>query len=526
MTGSASHASTRAPAVQPPRRRVAVLDLLADAPPRGFDRVYAAHFRRQFTSIMPQAVSAWARALGHDVFYATYYGQAMPHRLVPTDVDVVFIAAYTKASALAYALAKLFRRRGALTVIGGPHATAFPDDCLRFFDLVVHRCDRPLVDDLLRGRFEPGSIVSTSRPLTELPSVEERRPELVASSLSGGLWHVIPLLSSVGCPYTCDFCVDWHNDYLRVPAEHLATDLRFIARHYPRSVVGYHDPNFGVQFDQTMDVIEQIPDDRRNPYVIESSLAILKPQRLARLKATRCVYVATGVESWTSYSNKTGVGQRSGWSKLEQVTAQFQALREYIEGFQANFVFGTDVDQGTDPVRLTKEFVRRLPFVWPGVNIPTPFGGTPLFDRFWAEGRVLKDMPFAFYYNPYLTFIPRHYEALEYYGILIDLFSAISSRQTWLRRLTNGTHRMVKFIHSVQAFGLMHELADLKRIRRALQQSRELRDFHAGRRSGLPEFYQQRFEARLGPYAELVSRSDRTPVHTVGTVPAEASAGS
>lgn len=495
------------------RRRVGVLDLLADAPPSGFDRVYAAHFRRQFASITPQAVSVWAREQGHDVFYATYYGQTLPHTLLPLDLDVVFVGAYTKASALAYALARIYQRQGALTVIGGPHAMAFPDDCLRFFDVVVRQCDRTLVDDILRGRCEPGTIASSGRPLTDLPSVEARLPELHASSLVGGVWNAVPLLSSVGCPYACDFCVDWNNDYIRLPPDRLAADLAFIADRYPRAIVAYHDPNFGVQFDRTLDAIETVPEDRRNPYVMESSLAILKPQRLGRLRATRCVYLAAGVESWTSYSNKAGAGSRSGADKLEQVTNQFLQLREYIEGFQANFVFGTDADRGAEPIELTKEFVRRLPFVWPGVNIPTPFGGTPFFDALRAEGRVLTAMPLAFYFSPYLTFIPAHYEPVEYYRAIIDLFAHITSMATWRRRLTNGTHWLVKFVHSVQAFGMMHELASLRRIHRELQQSRELREFHAGRRADLPEFYQRRFEAQLGPYAELISRADRVPVH-------------
>jgi hypothetical protein len=38
-------------------------------------------------------------------------------------------------------------------------------------------------------------------------------------------------------------------------------------------------------------------------------------------------------------------------------------------------------------VELTKEFMRRLPFVWPTINIRTPFGGTLLYERCLTEGR-------------------------------------------------------------------------------------------------------------------------------------------
>src|SRR2546426_7178411 len=167
----------------PRRQRVGVLDLLADAPPNGWDRVYASQFRRQFVSIPPQAVAVWSRQLGHQVWYATYYGQKAPTDLLPGDLDVVFIGAYTKASALAYALATLFRRRGALTVLGGPHASAFPMDALRFFDIVVDKCDKALVADIVQRRVDPPGQGASAPPPTDLPSAGERVPELPASCL-------------------------------------------------------------------------------------------------------------------------------------------------------------------------------------------------------------------------------------------------------------------------------------------------------------------------------------------------------
>jgi hypothetical protein len=93
---------------------------------------------------------------------------------LPGDLDVVFVGAYTKASALAYALAKLFRRRGALTVLGGPHASAFPIDALRVFDIVVDKCDRALVDDIVQRRFDPPVQASSTHPLTDLTSQPSR----------------------------------------------------------------------------------------------------------------------------------------------------------------------------------------------------------------------------------------------------------------------------------------------------------------------------------------------------------------
>jgi hypothetical protein len=198
--------------------RVGIIELIEDSASEGWtDFVYRGLFKKYHASITPQAVSVWCRQLGHQVSYATYYGQRDPLKLLPDQLDVVFIATYTQASALAYALSKVYRTRKVLTIVGGPHAKAFPTDCLRFFDMVVHDCDKALIDDILRGRFERHSVITSGRLLNEIPCVEERMPEIIGASLvrSGSRrMNVVPLLSSIGCPYTCDFCVDWNNPYV------------------------------------------------------------------------------------------------------------------------------------------------------------------------------------------------------------------------------------------------------------------------------------------------------------------------
>src|SRR4051812_29207502 len=121
-------------------RRVGIIELIAYTVASEWDAPMGVPtFKRQLYSIMPQAIAVWARQLGHEVSYATYYGQcANPCDLLPDNLDIVFIASSTQASALAYALGRLYRRRGIRTAIGGPHAKCFPED----FDITVMQCDR------------------------------------------------------------------------------------------------------------------------------------------------------------------------------------------------------------------------------------------------------------------------------------------------------------------------------------------------------------------------------------------------
>src|SRR5437879_3192808 len=71
---------------------------------------------------------------------------------IPDDVDVVFIGAFTEAAHTAYALSNLFRGRGAITAIGGPHARCYPEDAARYFDYVLGFTDKDTLLDVLQDR--------------------------------------------------------------------------------------------------------------------------------------------------------------------------------------------------------------------------------------------------------------------------------------------------------------------------------------------------------------------------------------
>ena len=496
--------------------RVGILELLAESVSQTWgERIYNLWYKKILASITPQAVAAWCRQLGHQVYYATYYGQSDPRSLLPDQLDIVFISTYTQASALAYALAKLYRRAKTVTVIGGPHAKAFPVDCLRFFDFVVRDCDKTLLTEILNGACSRRTIITSGRLLDDIPSVAERMPEIRTATFTRGrptMLSNVPLLSSVGCPYRCDFCIDWNNPYVLLPQEHLANDLRYISKYLPGILVGFHDPNFGVKFDPVLDVLETIPEHARNPYAISISLSIMRgQQRLNRLKQTKCVYVGPGVESWVNYSNKAGVGSVIGRSKLERVVTHFEELYQYVPYVGANFVLGTDSDAGAEPFELTMEFMRRLPFVWPMVFIPVPYGGTPLYDSYLAEDRILKCMPFSFYYLPYLVTQLRNYHPLEYYDRMIELYSVLVSSKMLGQRVWSTRLYRLKMLQAFRTFAMRMLLTKMHHIRALLRGDRQFRAFHEGAAHPLPAYYRYLYRKKLGAYAELITEAEMYP---------------
>src|SRR5437867_12673365 len=100
-------------------------------------------------SIMPQVVGVWCEAEGHEATFVCYTGFENLVEELPAEVDLVFICAFTEAAQTAYALSNLFRTRGAVTALGGPHARCFPEDAAKYFDYVFGFTDKKVLNDVL-----------------------------------------------------------------------------------------------------------------------------------------------------------------------------------------------------------------------------------------------------------------------------------------------------------------------------------------------------------------------------------------
>lgn len=497
--------------------KIGILELLAGRAISTWDYFERLLVSKQYANLTAQAVSVWCRQMGHEVFYATYYGIGDPKSKLPNDLDIVFISSFTYTAPLSYALSKAFKKDGTLTVIGGPHAKSFPMDSKRFFDIVVLECNRELIAAIIKKEFSIPCIVSSPVPYREVPSIAERMPEIKLSAFANGRWShpgtFIPILASMGCPHACDFCVDWNNPYYPLSTDRLKEDLLYLSKNLPGVKLTIQDPNFAVRFDETLSVFESIPPEKRNPYAVESSLNILRPNRLARLKDTNCISMVPGIESWSQYSKKAGVGSAINEEKLTQVIDHFSTLHEHVPYLGANFIFGLDHDAGEEPFELTKEFILHLPFVWTSLNTPVPFGGTPLYDARLQDGRLLQKMPFIFYTLPYLAIILKNYDPISYYQKLVEIYDLVSSREMIQRRRKASQHWTVNIAHYVRSFTARQRLAGFEAILYHLKADQDFLDFHTGKHDRLPSFYKDIYREKLGEYYELVPLEECQPLH-------------
>jgi hypothetical protein len=493
------------------RLRVGVIDLVTKGPTTS---LWARAMHANLASIMPQVIAAWCEAEGHELTFVCYTGFENLIDELPEDVDLVFIGAFTEAALLAYALSNLLRSRGAVTVLGGPHARCYPEDAGKYFDYVLGFTDRPIVREVLHdcSPHRPAGIrLSASKQPAALPGVRERWKYIEPTLRKAPIIKIVPMLASLGCPYTCSFCIDSVVPYQPLDLEVLKNDLRFLLRKLRRPHVAWHDPNFGVRFDETLDAIEAaIPRDSID-FIAESSLSLLSEPHLRRLRDNGFKALLPGIESWYELGNKSKTGTRQGIEKVRQVSDHVNLVLRHVPYVQTNFVLGLDADAGTEPFELTKRFVDLTPGAFPGYSLLSAFGrAAPLNLELQREGRVL---PFPFHFldnNHAMNVRPKNYSWPEFYDQVISLtqytfsFRALAAR---FRATRGGIPRAMNVLRALSSEG-SGRIAYYTELRRRLDDDRTLRRYFERETTELPEFFAAQIRSDLGPlYAWLPSEA-------------------
>jgi hypothetical protein len=458
-----------------------------------------------FASIMPQVVGVWCEQEGHTVTLVCYTGFENLVEALPDNVDLVFVCAFTEAAQAAYALSALMRSRGAVTVLGGPHARCYPQDAKHYFDYVAGFTDKNVIHDILSecAQHRPlGVHLTAPQQPASLPGVRERWKFIEPTLRKAPLIKMVPMLGSLGCPYTCSFCIDSTVPYEPLDFNVMKDDLAFLLTKFKRPLVGWHDPNFGVRFDDYMNAIEEtVPPDSID-FIAESSLSLLSEPHLQRLKRNGFKGMLPGIESWYTLGDKSRTGALKGVEKVKQVSEHVNMILRYIPYVQTNFVLGLDVDSGPEPFELTKLFVDMTPGAFPGYSLLSAFGqAAPLNLEYQRTDRVLP-IPFHFLdNNRAMNVKPMNYSWPEFYQHVVDLAKHTFSGKAIVRRLRANKTMIPKWMNVVRAissegFGRIRYNTD---IHRRLTTDATFRQYFEQETATLPVFYKELVRKDLGP---------------------------
>jgi len=302
------------------------------------------------------------------------------------DVDLVGISTVTRTALHAYEIADRFRERGVQVVLGGIHATVLPGEAGAHADsLVIGEGED--VWPLLLEDFRKGALKKVYRAEKSVSVEQLPLPRRDLLRLPDHYITTKVILATRGCPYRCTYCTigtTLGKKYRKRPLEQIMEEIESI----PGKVVIFVDDNLGVDTAYAKELFRAlIP--LRLKWQGSISMNALQDEELMDLMAqSGCTFVGIGLESIAPETLKE-MG-KLGTNSPEKYATTIKRLHDHGIAVNACFILGFDADP-PDLYERLGDFILSSRIEIPNINTLIPYPGTPIYDRFKRENRLLTE---------------------------------------------------------------------------------------------------------------------------------------
>ncbi len=297
--------------------------------------------------------------------------------------DLVAIETYVTSAKRCYAIADHYRRRGVYVVLGGLHATSLPPEALAHADTVIagpaeEAWPRFLED--YRARRPERLYRSIRRDLTDVP--QPRRDLIQAHH------YLVPnsIVVSRGCPHACDFCYktsffEGGRSFYTYSVDRALAEIEQLQG---RHLFFLDDNIFGSPaFAKTL--FHQMRTMRRLWQGASTVASVLDPGVLEPAAEAGLRSLFIGFESL----NEGALARHGkGHNRYTDYERAVRVLHDHGVMINASFVFGLDCEDAS-VFDATVDWAIGMGLETATFHILTPYPGTPLFERFEREGRIL-----------------------------------------------------------------------------------------------------------------------------------------
>lgn len=323
--------------------------------------------------------------------------------------DVVCISCLTLSANRAMDLARAIRldHPGTRIVIGGIHPSLLPDEFTALADHVVVGEGENVIIDVVEGRVAEKIVYGT--PVHDLDTL----PVVDYGLLKGApSMKVIPLMTSRGCPFACNFCTVtriFGRQYRRQSPERIMREVRNAHSFFKARRIFIYDDNLAVDIPRLERLTALLASENLGlSWTAQVRADISKhPELLARMYASGCVRLYIGFESINDSSLKD-MHKSQTRADIEKAVEVIHAHGILIHGM---FMFGSDHDDAGSFLE-TAEFTVKHDIDTVQYMILTPFPGTEIYAKLEAENRILH-RNWDYYDGMHVLFAPAKMTASE-----------------------------------------------------------------------------------------------------------------
>lgn len=300
-----------------------------------------------------------------------------------TDADIIGISFMTALAPRAFEIAREFKSRNKTVIAGGYYPTLCPDQCKGHFDAIVMGDAEFLwtqaLEDLKRNELKP---IYRHLQKFEMRQTPVPRRDLIEKTAK----HYVTINAvqiGRGCQHNCKYCsiaAFYDGTYRNRPIDEVLDELKNI----PQDLI-FVDDNIISDVDYAKEFFKKmIPLNKR--WVSQCSLKIADdPELLQLAAASGCYGLFIGIET-LSKENLDAVGK--GINEEHDLIDRVQKIRSAKIGIIAGIILGMD-DDDTSVFETMFKFLQKAKIDAIQVNIMTPLPGTPLYDEFIKDKRII-----------------------------------------------------------------------------------------------------------------------------------------
>jgi len=302
------------------------------------------------------------------------------------DYDLIGISLMSQTCLRGYEIANEFKKREKTVVFGGIHASARPEEALRYGDaVVIGEAEGGLwtqvLSDVKNHKLKP------FYKLDALPDLQEYiSPRRDLIKCTSGALEIAPIEATRGCPYNCDFCSV--SRFFGTKLRHkVVRNIIKDAESCPQKHLFFVDDNITMDRKFATELFtEMIP--LKKLWVGQASIKLSADEELMKLAyKSGCRGLLIGFESMTEAGIST---YRKTLKTVDENIIAIRKLRDKGILTMASFVFGLDSDT-EDVFSITRDFLLKSKPAFLQACLMTPYPGTKVFDDLRSEGRILTD---------------------------------------------------------------------------------------------------------------------------------------
>jgi len=370
------------------------------------------------------------------------------------ECDVVGISCMTSNAYRGYRIADAFREKGKKVVMGGVHPSILPDEALAHANAVVIGEAEGVWEKILED-IESNTLQRIYH--NPNPDLYRYIPKDFSTLSKKRIYNLIPLQTSRGCPYNCDFCCVsdiFGKKIKQIPVKNIVKDIEAAGF---RNYIFLDDNIIGNQKYARELFKALIPLKIR--WIGQSSISFARDIEMMELaKKSGCKGLFIGLESVVD----TNIQKYKKLKSLEDTKQSITKILKMGIILHASVILGFDEDTH-ETFGQTLKFLIKNRLSIAAINVLTPYPGTRVYKEFKEGGRLLHEK-WEYYDHHTVVFQPKNMTPLELQIGKIKARTAFNSIPSILKRFI-GNLRMPGIYLATNLGYRKYALTEIKRLR-------------------------------------------------------------